>query len=121
MTSEDWKTVLLALITTGGGVFATFAAIYLEWLRRKATAAEVAASAAQKTASDTKLLINGRMDDLLEQAKAKAYAEGLAAGVAKVSDAVARSPKISLDAQGVAGAIAAASKPTAPASPAPAG
>ena len=113
MTSEDWKTVLLALITTGGGLFATFAAVWLEWLRRKSNVAkETAAAAVDKAqaASDvahsTNRLVNGRMDELLESAQKKAYAEGFAAGTAKVMAAVAESPKVSLDAQGVAQAVA---------------
>lgn len=135
MTSDDWKTIftaarpmLVAVVTAigsagailvGGGsyqvaagaAFASFSAVYLEILRRRS-------DEAARTAVETKGLMNGRLDQLLAtkdqekvEAVAKAYAEGHATGVAKVSAAIAQSPKVSLDGQGVAQAIAAAVKP----------
>lgn len=111
MSSEDWKTVLLALIATGGTVFTALVTVYLEILRRKSNAAEVAATAAKKEASQTKVLINGRMDEMLRSVAEKAYAEGKASGIATVSKAVAESPNIPIGTRELATAVATATEP----------
>ena len=108
MTGDDLKTLLLALI-----------AIYLEWLRRKSNTAATAADDAKKEAATTRTLLNGRMEELLAAAREKAYAEGHAAGVAKVSKAVADAPSVPLVAQQIAKAVAETVQPPAPPAPAP--
>lgn len=97
MTSEDWKTVLLAFIgvlmtavTTGGSILGTYLLIRLK---------------------QVKTLVNGRMDEMRKQERAAGYAEGHAAGLAIVSQAVANSPQIPLSAAAVAQAVANTAQP----------
>lgn len=115
MTSEDWKTVLLAAITALGTFGGALLVLYGEILRRKAnenstkmdTAADKATVAAE-TAAETSKMVNGRMDDwkdsMLKEVEARvrrAYADGTVDGhrngVASAVQAIAADPKIPLD------------------------
>ncbi len=97
LSSEEWKTLLLAVI-----------ALYMEWLRRKSNAAADAAKDAKVEATTTKKLLNGRMDELLKEAREKAYAEGHKAGVAAASQTIGSNPNIPVEGQEIAKAVASA-------------
>lgn len=107
MTSEDWKTVLLAFIALLGTISSAVAGIYAEMLRRKAVRiegkqdindqktddaakkAEEAANSSARTAKkvdETQKIVNGRMDELLKAARDAAFAEGKAAGIAEAKE-----------------------------------
>lgn len=110
MSSEDWKTVLLAFIgvlatavTTAGSIFGSYI-----WLRLKAM---------QQTQTETKTLINGRMDDLLQAARDKAYAEGHAAGMQATAKGVADSPNVPMGVKEMAKVIVDNAIPTLPPAP----
>lgn len=108
MTSEDWRTVLLALIAMIGSIGAAMVAVYGQMLLKRANAAKDAAVTAVSVAADTKQLINGRMDQLLETAIAKAFAAGKEQGIATVAKVVAESPNVSLEGHDIAKAVVAA-------------
>lgn len=69
-------------------------------------------NAAKATAADTKTLLNGRMDLLLQAHGDRRYAEGKADGIATVSKAVADSPHVGMEASAIAQAVVDASKPS---------
>jgi len=108
MSSEDWKVVLLSLIATGGSAFATFAAVMLWWLKSKADKADASSLKAVDAAAEMKSLVNGRMDQMLIEAKARAYIEGHQAGVAFTAKTLGESSKIPIDQQEVLKAVAVA-------------
>lgn len=108
MTSDDWKTVLLALIAMIGTVAAAMVAIYGQMLLRRTDEAKNAAATAKNVAAETRTMINGRMDQLLVIERDKAFAAGRAEGIATVSKVVADSPHVSLEGHDIAKAIIAA-------------
>lgn len=81
---DDWNKLLVVIV----GAILTWVGARLEKVKMDQSA--------------TKSLINGRVDDLLKAEREKAFAEGHAAGTAKVMDDVAKSDKVSIDAQGIA-------------------
>jgi chromosomal replication initiation ATPase DnaA len=109
MTSEDWKTVLLAFIATIGGVLNAIILVYVEHLRRKQTAndkktddATVASKAAEASANEAKRAVNGRLDELLQSAKEKAFLEGKAAALAEAAAVSVAQQKAKVAADAVA-------------------
>ena len=117
MTSEDWKTVLLTFIAMIGTIFGPVIVGYMEYLRRKASQAAVDSSAAKEMATETKQLINGRLDELLAAkdkerviAVAEAYTQGHSKGMNQTAQAMIENPKVPVDAKTVAEVIAASSR-----------
>lgn len=132
MTSEDWKTVLLAAIaalsTFGGAVVVAYGEILRRKANSNATKAETAAVAADDarvTAENaavemrnTQGLINGRLDAWMAQKEAEAkareeiaFARGHIEGMKTLAKSMVDNPKVPVDAQTVAQVVAAASQP----------